>query len=158
MRTDESREPLTDRSAAGPDWLFIPEELAAAVLMAECAYVDGEFAPREREAIWRAVRDEFKLDEDTAEWLVQVAETREEEMWVDRPFSETVKTDFNKDKQLALVQRLWEVALADGTVHPFEDRLIARIARELSISEEALGEIRKRSAKPIDARDVGSAQ
>jgi uncharacterized tellurite resistance protein B-like protein len=126
--------------------------------MAECAYVDGEVATEEREAIWRAVRDEFKLDEETAEWLVEVAEKREDEMWLDRPFSEAVKSHFNKDQKMTLIRRLWEIALADGTVHPVEERLIARIARELCISKRALAAIRRKSSEPIDNRDAASAQ
>jgi uncharacterized tellurite resistance protein B-like protein len=153
MPIGEARELFSDRPAPGSNWLFVPAELAAAVLMAECAYVDGEFATEEREAIWRAVRDEFRLDEETAEWLVEVAEKREDEMWLDRPFSETVRSHFTKDQQIALIRRLWEIALADGTVHPFEERLIARIARELRISKGALAAIRRRSSAPIDNRD-----
>lgn len=152
MLMDETGELLADRSPPDPNWLFVPEELAAAVLMAECAYVDGEFAEEEREAISHAVREEFKLDEETAEWLVQVAEMREDDMWVDRPFSETLKRNFNKDEQLALIRRLWDVALADGTVHPFEKRLIARIARELGISEKVLAAIRRKSSVRMTGR------
>jgi uncharacterized tellurite resistance protein B-like protein len=146
---DERRELPADRPAPRADWLFLGEELAAAVLMAECAYADGEFSEEEREAICRAVREDFKLDEEAAEWLVQVAEMREDEMWADRPFSETLKKHCSGDERLAVIRRLWEVALADGTLHPFEERLIARIARELGISEEASATVRRRSSQQL---------
>jgi uncharacterized tellurite resistance protein B-like protein len=118
---------------------LISPELAAAALMVECARIDGRFARKERDAICRAVREEFKVDEETADLLVEVAEMREEEVWVDWEFTEAVKTHFNEDEQLAVIRRLWEVALADGIVHPREERLIARIARDLDASDEAVG-------------------
>lgn len=158
MPMDQRRELPTDRPAPLANWLFVPEELAAAVLMAECAYVDGKFSEEEREAIRDALRDEFKLDEETAEWLLQEAEIRDDEMWIDRPYSEMVKKHFSKDEQLALIRRLWDVALADGSIHPFEERLIARIARELGISGGTLEAIRKRSSGPIGDTDAESAQ
>ena len=50
----------------------------------------------------------------------------------------TIKKSFDDYERLAVIQRLWEVALADGTVHPFEERLITRIASELGIPEDAV--------------------
>jgi uncharacterized tellurite resistance protein B-like protein len=75
--------------------------------------------------------------EETAESLVAVAERREDEVWHDWLFTETIRRSFDEYDRLAVIRRLWEVALADGTVHPFEEHLIARIAKELGISEEA---------------------
>lgn len=80
MLRKEIRELLDERRAQHPTWSFVPENLAAATLMVRCARIDGEFAEEEREAICHAVREEFKLDEETAEWAVQVAEIGEDEL------------------------------------------------------------------------------
>ena len=117
---------------------FALEELAAAALMVECARIDGAFTEEERHAICRAVMEKLVLDEETAQCLVGVAEMREEEVWHDWLFTETIRTSFDEYDRLAVVERLWEVALADGNVHPFEEQLIARIAGELGISKEAV--------------------
>jgi uncharacterized tellurite resistance protein B-like protein len=78
------------------------------------------------------------LGEETAECLVAVAERREDEVWHDWLFTETIKACFDEYDRLTVIERLWEIALADGTVHPFEEHLIARIASELFISREAV--------------------
>ena len=138
MVTREIRKFLAERPAPGPDWPFDLKELAAAALMVECGRIDGEFDQEEREEICRTVMEELVLDEETAKCLVGVAERREDEVWHDRLFTETIKTSFDEYERLAVIQRLWEVALADATVHPFEERLIARIASKLAIPEEAV--------------------
>jgi uncharacterized tellurite resistance protein B-like protein len=136
--TKEIREFLAKRPAPGPDWPYTLEELATAALMVECARIDGTFDEEERDQICRAVMEEFMLDQETADCLVRVAERREDELWHDWLFTETIKTSFDEYERLAVIQRLWDVALTDGTVHPFEERLITRIASGLGIPEDAV--------------------
>ena len=128
---------------------FDRKDIAAAALMVECARIDGEFAEEEREAICRAVREDLDLTEETAECLVAVAEKREDEVWHDFLFTKTIKTNFGVDEQLAVIQRLWEVAMADGKADPFEEHLISRVGRELGISEQALQKSRERARKKM---------
>jgi uncharacterized tellurite resistance protein B-like protein len=129
---------LAKRLPPNPTWPFGLAELAAAALMVECARIDGAFTEGERDAICRAVMEELVLDLETAECLVAVAERREDAVWHDWLFTETIKKNFDEYDRLAVVRRLWEVALADGTVHPFEESLIARIAKELDVTREAV--------------------
>jgi uncharacterized tellurite resistance protein B-like protein len=145
--TQAIRELLAKRPgpAPGPERPFEIEKLAAAALLVECARIDGEFAEEEREAICRAVREAFALDRETGEYLVAVAEKHEDEMWDDWLFTETIKRHFNQEEQLAVVGRLWEVALADENLHPFEEHLIASVARELSLSKDAVARSREQA-------------
>jgi uncharacterized tellurite resistance protein B-like protein len=147
--TKAIRELLAKRPgpAPGPERPFEIQKLAAAALMVECARVDGAFGEEERDAICHAVREAFALDRETAEILVGVAEKHEDEMWDSWLFTKTIKTHFDQDEQIAIVRRLWEVALADEDLHPFEARLIARVARELGLSEEAVAESRERASE-----------
>lgn len=148
MLTKAIRELLAKRPgpAPAPERPFEIQKLAAAALMVECARVNGAFGEEEREAICRAVREAFALDRETAEILVGVAEKHEDEMWDDWLFTETIKRHFDRDEQLEIVRRLWEIALADEELHPFEERLIARVARELDLSEEAVARSRQQAA------------
>ena len=148
MLTKAIRELLAKRPgpAPAPDRPFEIQQLAAAALMVECARVDGAFGEEERDAICHAVREAFALDHETAEILVGVAEKHEDEMWDSWLFTETIKRHFDRDEQLEIVRRLWEVALSDQELHPFEERLIARVARELDLSEEAVARSREQAA------------
>jgi uncharacterized tellurite resistance protein B-like protein len=139
MLTGVIRAYLAKRIPPSPAWPFRLPDLATAALMVECARIDGAFAEGERDAICCAVMDQLALDEETAECLVSVAEMREDAVWHDWLFTETIRKSFDRYDRLAVIQRLWEVALADGTVHPFEEILVNRIAAALEIPEEAVG-------------------
>jgi uncharacterized tellurite resistance protein B-like protein len=136
MLTKEIKDFLAGRPDPGPACSCRRGVLAAAALMVECGRVDGEFDQEERDEICHAVMERFALDEQTAECLVGIAERREDEVWHDWLFTETIKKSFDEYERLAVILKLWDVALADGTVHPFEERLITRIARGLDVPEE----------------------
>ncbi len=138
MLTGVIRAYLAKRIPPSPAWPFRLSELAAAALMVECARIDGAFTDKERTAICCAVMEDFALDEETAGCLLGVAKKREEAVWHDWLFTQTIRKSFDEYDRLAVIQRLWEVALADGTVHPFEESLITRIAGALEIPEKAV--------------------
>ena len=156
MLTKAIRELLAKKPgpAPAPERPFDVQTLAAAALMVECARINGAFGEQEREAISHAVREAFDLDHETAEILVGVAEKHEDEMWADWLFTETIKRHFNREEQLEIVARLWEIALVDEDLHPFEERLIARVARELGLSQEAVA----RSRELADTRVKGEKE
>ncbi len=147
MLTKAIRELLAKRPgpAPGPERPFEVQTLAAAALMVECARIDGAFGERERDAICQAVREAFALDRETAEILVGVAEKHEDEMWDNWLFTETIKRHFSQGEQIEIVRRLWEIALVDEHLHPFEERLIKRVARELDLPEEAVARSRQQA-------------
>jgi len=145
--TKAIRELLAKRPgpAPGPERPFEVQTLAAAALMVECARIDGAFGERDRDAICQAVREAFALDRETAEILVGVAEKHEDEMWDNWLFTETIKRHFSQGEQIEIVRRLWEIALVDEHLHPFEERLIERVARELNLPEEAVAQSRQQA-------------
>jgi uncharacterized tellurite resistance protein B-like protein len=131
--------------AAGPASPFDREQIAAAALMVECAEADTEFAPEERDVIYAAVREQFGFDAETSRSLIEVAEQRAAEVLHDWLFLEAVKQGFTEGEQRELLERLWEVAYADGRMHTFEVRLISHIARELGLGEAVVEEARTRA-------------
>jgi uncharacterized tellurite resistance protein B-like protein len=122
---------------------FQQEAVAAAALMVECARIDGEFSDEERDSICNIVRDRCGLDAEMSESLVSVAEKRNDEVWHNFLFTEQIRTNASPEQQRRVIERLWEVAFADGTIHHFEAHLIERIGRELGISDEIIQQRRE---------------
>jgi uncharacterized tellurite resistance protein B-like protein len=125
---------------------FSREQVAAAALMVECAKIDADFGDEERRRIGELVREHFALDSETAEALIEVAERRTAEVWHDWVFLQAIKRAFSEAQQLEVLDRLWDVAYADGNVHRFENGLIQRVASELGI-EPAVQEKRRTRAR-----------
>jgi uncharacterized tellurite resistance protein B-like protein len=121
------------------------ERIAAAALLVECARVDTRVEEEERRAVAEAVRSLFDVDDDVVEMLVAVAEQRVEEVWHDWLFTEAIRRGFDAAGRLALLERLWRVALADRALDAKESLLIERIGRELGISREDVQRCRERA-------------
>jgi uncharacterized tellurite resistance protein B-like protein len=121
---------------------FRREQVAAAALLVECARVDSKITEGERAVICAVVREHFGLDAETCDALVEVAERRTKEVWDDWLFLDAVKRGFSEEERIGILSGLWEVAYSDGRMHPFEEHLIGRIARELEIPDAEIEKTR----------------
>jgi len=130
---------------------FERKQIAAAALLLRCAQTDRRLDPPERQTICDAIRRQFGLDDETCQALIAAAARRSEEVWHEWIFLETIKQGFTEQEQREILERLWEVAYADGWVHPFETHLIWRAARELGFSETVLEEARAKAQERTEA-------
>jgi uncharacterized tellurite resistance protein B-like protein len=128
---------------------FSRQHVAAAALLVQCARVDAAFTDDERAVICAVVREHLGLDAETCEALIEVAERRTEEVWDDWLFLDAVKRGFDLEQRVGILGRLWEVAHADGRMHPLEEHLISRIGSELGISEADRDRLRAQAWKRI---------
>jgi uncharacterized tellurite resistance protein B-like protein len=116
--------------------------VAVAALLVECSRVDAMLGQAERCAIAEGVARLFDLDDEVAECLVGVAGRRLDDVWHDWLFTRAVRSHFDLDARVELLRKLWNVALANGLLHPREDAFLTRIARELDVPEDRLAECR----------------
>ena len=151
MTRRDTLELLAKQPCAMRKYSFERKQIAVAALLVKCAQIDAKLDPREREAIFAAVQWQFGLDDQTCETLIAVAARRAEEVWHEWLFLEAIKRGFTQQEQREILERFWEVAHADGWVHPFEDYLIYRAARELRFSEVVLEEARAKAQERATA-------
>jgi uncharacterized tellurite resistance protein B-like protein len=119
-------------------------QLAAAVLMVEAAKMDGEFDDAEAETILRLIRERFSLSEDEAQGLLADAKTASEETNHLLRFTRAIKDGFPLEERVDIIEMLWEVAYADGELHPFEANLVRRVTGLLYVPDQESGRARKR--------------
>ncbi len=119
-------------------------QLAAAVLMVEAAKMDGEFDDAEAETILRLIRERFSLSEDEAQGLLADAKTASEETNQLLRFTRAIKDGFPLEERVDVIEMLWEVAYADGELHPFEANLVRRVTGLLYVPDQDSGRARKR--------------
>lgn len=119
------------------------KEVAAAALMVEAARLDRSFDPEERAIIIRLIGEHFKLDQAAATELVAVAEKTQRANYSDWIFIKTINEAFDASEKLALLEMLWKVAYADGSLHKFEKHLIDHVAKELGVSQADLESAQK---------------
>ncbi|MEM9443453.1 MAG: TerB family tellurite resistance protein [Pseudomonadota bacterium] len=138
---------LTDQPSGADDersHSFEERQLAAAALMVEAARLDDEFDAEERTRIEALLRDHFALNATEASELLAAGEKASDDSIEWQGFTRKIKDGFAPEERVALIEMLWEVAYADGTLHDYEASLIRRITGLLYVSDRESGEARKR--------------
>ncbi len=118
--------------------------LAAAALLVEAARLDDRFDPVEWETIRRLVQRRFALSEEEAKTLVETANQEAERAVELYRFARIIKDRFDHAERLEMIEMLWEVVYADGTVDHYEANLLRRVAGLIYVSDRECGGARKR--------------
>ena len=119
-------------------------KLAAAALMVESAFMDGEFDDAERATISELLKSQFGLSTEESDQLIAVAEQAVQESGQLYEFTRVVKDRYSADERVWMIEMIWQVAYADGRVDHFESNLIRRVAGLLYVSDRDRGEAKKR--------------
>jgi len=125
--------------------------VATCVLALEIAYTDGEFSPEEREHIVSGVCKHFELSAGEAEDLIQASvavKSKAVDLW---KFTNHVNNACSPSEKAAIVETLWRIIYADGTLDAHEDHLIHKLGRLLNIDHPTLIRLKLRVLGEIRA-------
>ncbi len=118
--------------------------LAACALLLELAYADEEFSEEERRHLQGAVRRQYGLDRGQAERLLRLAERERAEavdLW---QFTSLINERYSLGQKMVLLEVMWGLVYADGTLASHEQSLMRRICSLLDVEPGYLAETRKR--------------
>lgn len=107
--------------------------LASAALMFEVMRADQSIDDAERTRLRELLRAEFDLAAEDLDALEALAEQEVEEAVDLYQFTRLVAEHCGVEARIALVERLWRVALADGRIDPLEEHTIRRVAGLLHV-------------------------
>ena len=109
-------------------------QLAALTLCVELARADGQQQLPEIETIITIATRTFGLDQKEAAELLQQAEGEADSATDLFDFTDLVNRHLDKAGKQKLIENLWQVAYADGTLDRYEDHLIRKIADLVYVS------------------------
>lgn len=118
--------------------------LATAVLLVEISRADFEEQPEEAEAIERLLSQHFSLDAAESEILVEQARTESDRSVSLHDYTRTLHDTLTEKEKAAVVELLWEVALADDELDKYEDYLLRKIAELLYVTHPELIRLKHR--------------
>jgi uncharacterized tellurite resistance protein B-like protein len=107
--------------------------LAAAVLLVEVMRADARCGPAERLAVVRSLRETFGLAEQETRDLVALAEEASRTANDFFQFTSVINDSFEQDEKVRMVESLWRVAYADGTLQAEENHVVSRLAELLHV-------------------------
>jgi uncharacterized tellurite resistance protein B-like protein len=131
--------------AGRPDEL----QLAVAALLVEAARMDDHFDASERAVIERLLAARFQLAPEATRRLLGAAERAAESSTQLFRFTHLAVQRLDAAERVRLIEMLWEVAYADGSLDPDEDALLRRIAGLLYVSDRERGEARQRALQRL---------
>lgn len=108
--------------------------LAAVALLIHVANVDGRVDLAERRKLQAIIEERFGLDAMAAARLTAAAEESDREAVDFYHFTSVLKRALDDAGRRKIVEMLWDIAFADGTVHELEENTIWRIAELLGVS------------------------
>jgi uncharacterized tellurite resistance protein B-like protein len=121
--------------------------LAVCILLLEVARADDEFSPEEHDHILSTLRVRFSLSASEAEELMEIAvEKREESLDLWR-FTNRVNEALGREDKLKVLEEVWRVIYADGTLDAHEDYLVHKLGRLLKLTHKELIEAKLKVLK-----------
>lgn len=132
--------------------------LAAAALLVEAAKLDGAFDGMERVRIATLLKERFGMEgKDVAE-LIEAADEETELAGGLYGFTKEVRLNFDHGERISMIEMLWEVAYADGSLHDFESNMLRRVAGLLYVTDRESGAARKRVLSRLSGETAGNGE
>jgi uncharacterized tellurite resistance protein B-like protein len=115
----------------------------AALLMA-AGQVDGHLDEPERAAVRRLLGRRFGLSVEAAQELAATGEREAERSTQLFGFTRAINERLSREQRVALIEMLWEVAYADGTLDPLEDTMLRQVGGLVDVPDHERGAARRR--------------
>ncbi|KZD09081.1 tellurite resistance TerB family protein [Oceanibaculum pacificum] len=128
--------------------------LAAAGLLVEAATADDSYGATERATIATLCRERFGLSAAEAEELVAEAEEQAKDTNELYGFTRTVREQMPPEERVQIIEMLWELVYADGTLHDYEANLLRRICGLIYVPDRDSGAARKRAMAKLGLADA----
>lgn len=118
--------------------------LAMTALLVRLARADNEYAAAEIHRITQVIMARYELAEPEAIALRETAETLEQEAPDTVRFTRAIKNRVAYEDRIAVVEALWQVALADGNRDAEEDALLRLVVSLLGVTDVDSASARRR--------------
>lgn len=128
-----------DRAQVGEDEV----QLAAAALLFHVIAVDGMASEEERANLTALLERRFDLDDGAARSLVNAAEEADAEAVDLYSFTSVLKRRLDEADRERIIEMMWQLVYADGSVHEFEDNVVWRVAELLGVSSQTRIRLKK---------------
>lgn len=126
------------RLLGGPDAAAAPTDddarVAAVALLYEVMRADSEQRPEELDALCRRLLERWQLQDADARELVRRARDRAENAVDYHELVRVLREHFDADARAALIDDMWNIAMADGEIDPLEEYVIRKVADLLYVS------------------------
>jgi uncharacterized tellurite resistance protein B-like protein len=107
--------------------------LAVTAVMIEIMHIDGKLEEAEHNEIIMAVEKRFGLPAEEVHELVERAKIEKANATDMHRFTSQIIKHYSTEERIDFLKDLWQIAMADGHVDPYEEQLIRRTAELVGV-------------------------
>jgi len=111
--------------------------LVAAALLFRAVNVDGAAGDEEIAMVRRIIHEEFGLDDAAADALMTEAEKSATTSGDLYGWTKRVNANYSMDEKIYLMQKLWQIVLADDHIDEHESTMMRRLAGLIYVTDSA---------------------
>ena len=126
---------------------FERAQVATCALLLEVAQSDGQLQSVEMKVVRDLLAQEFNLSAETVSELVDYSQIYREESPDLFRFAQAINAHFSREEKLDVMEGIWRVIYADGTLDKFEDALARQLAALLRLDHN---DVIDRKVKVLD--------
>ena len=141
MLFDKLKSILGSEEPVGLDGDGVREAVAA--LLIHASRIDDTVDPAEIAARDRLLKEKFDVSDAEMATLVMEAEGAVADAADLYGFTRAIKEHYDREHRGRIVEMLWEIVLADGTIDPHEANLVWRVAGLLGFTTRENGDFRR---------------
>jgi len=120
--------------------------LAAAVLLLEVAYSDGEFHQTEQDLLGTLLVEYFAVSEESLADLLTLAEETRRKSHDLHQFTREINKSFSQPEKEQIIEAVWQLVYADGRLDCYEDALMHQLGALIGLSHRQLIEAKLKVA------------
>jgi uncharacterized tellurite resistance protein B-like protein len=109
-------------------------KIATCALMLEVANSDDEFVVEEKSFITKTMKEEFNLDDKLVSELLSISKEKVKQSVSLYEFTDIINKNYSKDEKLTILDNLWKLVYADGTLDKYEEYFIRTISKNLHLN------------------------
>jgi uncharacterized tellurite resistance protein B-like protein len=115
---------------------FTRVQVATCALLLEVAHSDGSYQAVEARIVHDLLEGMFQLPADAIAELIDFARDHQRNSTDLFQFAREINTHFSVEEKLAVMEGVWRLIYADGTLDKFEDSIARQLATLLRLSHK----------------------
>jgi len=125
-------------------------KVATCVILLEAATADSNFSPEEQEKILEILKSRFQMTDESVKELIDKSEAEREsvtDLWY---FTNLINENLNNEEKYNLMELVWEVVYADGTLDKFENYIARKLLNMLNLDHSRFIELKMKVKNEIE--------
>ena len=129
-------------------------QTATCALFLEMARTDGEFSESEKDRVLSILKNDYELSEEDAIALIEETNLELEQsidLW---QFTRRINQSYSYEEKIRVIQMLWKIVYADGTLDEHERYLVRKLSKLLRLSHQELIDAKRRVIREGDPSGI----